>query len=276
MNIDRVARRLSLAVLSGMLIQALTGILFADVYRDVEWIKASWYGNDWVTLVAACPLLLFGLTRAGAGLERGFLVWLGLMGYALYNYAFYLLGAALNALFPLYLTLVVTSAIVLIVAFQHLDVSRIAASVRPRAPIRFVGASLFLVGFGLASVWIATWAAYVFAGRPTMVEPEVFKLVAALDLSLMVPALGAAGVLVWRRTRWGFVWAAIASIQAALYLLVLSVNSLVLARRGLASFPGELPIWGPLTILTGVVAMVVLMNVQNESVHQRARTSQLP
>jgi hypothetical protein len=30
------------------------------------------------------------------------LLWLGAVGYAFYNYAFYLFGAALNAFFPLY------------------------------------------------------------------------------------------------------------------------------------------------------------------------------
>jgi hypothetical protein len=33
------------------------------------------------------------------------------------------------------------------------------------------------------------WAAYAFAGRPTPIEPEAFKVVAALDLCLMGPAL---------------------------------------------------------------------------------------
>jgi hypothetical protein len=43
------------------------------------------------------------------------------------------------------------------------------------------------------------WTAYVFAGRPTPVDPEAFKIVAALDLSLMVPALTVGGIL--RSTR---------------------------------------------------------------------------
>jgi hypothetical protein len=116
----------------------------------------------------------------------------------------------------------------------------------------------------LASVWIAMWAAYVFAGRPTPVETEAFKLVAALDLSLMVPALTLGGVLMWRRMPWGCVIAAIASIQGALYLFVLSVNSLVAIQRGIANPPGELPIWGTLTIFTAAVAVLVLSNVRSD------------
>ena len=43
----------------------------------------------------------------------------------------------------------------------------------------------------------------------------------------MVSALTVGGVLIWRRMPWGLVISAIASIQGALYLLVLSVNSVV-------------------------------------------------
>ena len=57
----RVARRLSTVLLAVMLTQALMGLAFQAAYRDVEWIRATWFGNDWVTLVVAAPLLLIGL-----------------------------------------------------------------------------------------------------------------------------------------------------------------------------------------------------------------------
>lgn len=260
----RLARRLTATLLAVMLVQAVLGLVFQSAYRDVDWIRASWFGNDWVTLVVAVPLLLTGFVRAAAGSIRGLLLCLGLIGYALYNYAFYLFGAALNAFFPLYAAALVLSAIVLILALSHIDARRVAESFRPMTPVRLIGGSLVFVGLGLASVWIAMWAAYVFAGRPTPVETEAFKLVAALDLSLMVPALTLGGVLMWRRMPWGCVIAAIASIQGALYLFVLSVNSLVAIQRGVTNPPGELPIWGTLTIFTAAVAVLLLSNVRSD------------
>ncbi len=111
----------------------------------------------------------------------------------------------------------------------------------------------------LALVWLTMWAAYAFAGRATPIEPEAFKLVAALDLSMMVTALVLGGVSLWRRSRWGYVIAAIAGIQSALYLTVLSVNAWVAIARGLARAPGELPVWGTLALLT-TAAMCVLLS----------------
>src|SRR5688572_8948987 len=95
----RSPRRLTIALLLVMAFQTATGLLFEDEYRDAAWIRATWFGNDWVTLVVAIPLLCIGVVRAATGSVRGLLLWLGLIGYALYNYTFYLFGAALNAFF---------------------------------------------------------------------------------------------------------------------------------------------------------------------------------
>jgi hypothetical protein len=95
-------------------------------------------------------------------------------------------------------------------------------------------------------------------------DSSVLQLVAALDLAVMVPALTMGGILLWRRHPWGYVLASIASIQGAMYLLVLSVNSMVAIRRGLVAAPGELPIWGSLMVLTTVVAVAVLASVRPE------------
>jgi hypothetical protein len=245
-----------------MTAQALAGVAFAEHYRDAEPIRTTWFGNDWVTMVLAVPLMLAGLARAGGGSIRGLLLWLGMLAYGVYNYAFYLFGAALNVFFPLYVLLLVVSVVALILALASLDVAAVAMSFSPATPARTIGGSLTGIGIGLASVWIAMWAAHVFGGRPTPVHPEAFKIVAALDLALMMPALVAGGILLWRQRAWGYVIASLSSIQGALYLLVLSVNSAVAIRRGLANAPGELPVWGTLFAVTGVIAFVLLANVR--------------
>jgi hypothetical protein len=262
----RFGRRLSMALLVVMFSQSVMGLMFQDAYHDVEWIRATWFGNDWVTLVVAAPLLFVGLVWTTAGFVRGLLLWLGLIAYALYTYAFYLLGTAFNAFFPIYVVGFVLAIIVLILVLPQIDLRGIIDGLRPVAPVRLIGGSLVFIGSGLALVWLAMWAAYVFAGRPTPVEPEAFKLVAALDLSLMVPALVAGGLLIWRRTAWGLVISGIASIQGAVYLLVLSVNSYVAIQRALVSTPGELPLWTTLTVFTATVAFVLIASIRPERV----------
>jgi hypothetical protein len=257
-----VPRKLSFTLAALMISQSLTGLMGPQYYRDVEWIKATWFGNDWLTLVVAVPLLLMSTVGAQRGSARAFLVWAGAIGYGVYNYAFYLLGAALNVFFPLYVAALVLAAVILIITLGQVDASSVALKAPPIVPVRLVGGAFVMIGVGLAAVWTAMWAAYVFAGRPTPVDPDAFRLVAALDLSLMVPALVSGGVLLWRRRPWGVVLSAIAGVQGSLYLVVLSVNSWIAIERGLAAWPGELVIWGPLAAVTGTVTVLLLWSVR--------------
>jgi hypothetical protein len=69
------------------------------------------------------------------------------------------------------------------------------------------------------------------------------------------------GVLLWRRRPWGLVVDALASVQGALYLLVLTVNSVLAVARGLAPAAGQLPLWGPLTLTTATAAALLLVRI---------------
>ena len=269
---SRGRRRLTTALLVAMTTQASLGLLFPAAYRDVAWIRATWFGNDWVTLTVAVPLLFAAGVLVDRGSVRGLLLWLGLIAYAMYNCAFYLFGAALNRFFLIYVVALVLSGLLLLLALPDVDPEQIAARFRPAVPTRFLGGSLVFVGSGLGCIWIAMWGAYAFAARPTPIEPEAFRLVAALDLSLIVPALTAGGALLWRRRPWGYVIAAIASIQSALYLFVLSVNSVVAIQRGLVAAPGELPVWVTLTLIMTAAALVLLGNIEPGRVGDADRT----
>ena len=255
---------LSAVLAALMVVQSVLGLVFPGQYRDVEWIRATWFGNDWVTLVVGAPLLVASVLLARRGSVRGLLLWLGMLGYGAYNYAYYMLGAALNAFFPLYVVSLVLSVVTLILALSRIDVAEVAASFRPKTYVRIVGGYLVFVAVGLTFVWMVMWAAYVFAGRPTPIEPEAFRLVAALDITIMVPALAFGGVLLWRRNAWGYILAAIAGIQGSLYLLVLSINSAVEILRGFAEVPGQLPVWGTLAVTITAVTALLLANVRGE------------
>lgn len=135
--------------------------------------------------------------------------------------------------------------IALAAGFSAPRIAELAAAFRANTPVRALGGYLVGVAAGLSAVWLGPWALHVFTGRSAPGSPDVFRLVAALDLGFMVPALLGGGLLLWRRRPLGYVLATVAAIQAALCLFVLSVNSVLGIQRGLANWPGELPIWAP-------------------------------
>ena len=258
----KAACKLTMAVGGLMLVQSAFGLLFREQYRDVEWIAATWFGNDWATLAIALPLLAAGLTWTRRGSVRGLLLWLGTLAYAVYNYAYYLFGAALNAFFPLYVAALIGAALALILALFAISPSEISGRFERNTPVRLIGGYFICVGVTLAGIWLGMWAAHVFAGRPTPIAPEAFKLVAALDTVLMVPALAGGGVLLWRRNAWGYVIAAIAGVQSSLYLLVLSINSIVFVARDLADWPGEIPLWTSLAAATSAATALLFAHAE--------------
>ena len=249
------------AVVGLVTVQAVAGLWWRGAYRDAPWIQAGWLGNDVVTLVAAVPLLLVGMVFANRGETVGELLVGGVLSYVVYNAAFYLFGAALNAFFPLYAGILVTGILALASVQRSLVPDRVARAFAAGTPVRLLGGGLFLIGAGLCGTWLVMWAAHVFKGWPTPVQADAFRLIAALDLTCVVPVLTVGGVLLWRRKPLGYVIAPIGSVFAALYLLVLSAGSAAAIGHGLAEAPGELPIWVTLFVAVTAIAGTLIANV---------------
>jgi hypothetical protein len=254
----RIAIRLSWAVVGLMSVQAAVGILAPSVYRDLAWIRAAWLGNDIVTLVVGVPLLAGGLMAARRGSVRGELLWYAGLAYGVYNYAYYLFGAALNPVFPLFVAAFVGSVWALALSLGTADVRGIATSFSPRTPARTVAGYMGLTGFGLGVAWLAQWAALVFAGTVPSIGEGAFRLVASLDLSVVVPLMLVGAFLLWGRRAWGYTLAAMATVKGAVYTLSLTLSSLIGGMRGVAGAFAQVPVWGVWT-LVGLAAAALLL-----------------
>lgn len=258
-----MARRLSVAVAVLMAAQSAVGLLFPSLYRDVEWITAAWYGNDLVTLAVAVPLLAWSLLKIRNGSRRAELVWYSMLGFAVYNYAYYLFGATLNWFFPLYVVLFTLPLFVLILALGRLDAVRLAAdfSTTTTARLRWVGGYMIFTGAGLTLAWLGQWAAYMATGSEPAIGTEAFQLVAAMDLSFMVPWFVVGAVLLLKRRSWGYVIAPIIVIKGATYTLVLTTTSIVAATRGVEGALEQIPIWTAWTLAGAVAVWGLLSNL---------------
>ena len=244
---------LILAVL--MIAQSLGSLLF-PVYLDTGWIKETWFGNDLVTLLLVCPLYIGGLV---SDRKIFHLIRMGCLGYVIYNYAFYLLGTELNKLFPLYAAILSIALVAFIRLFDSEEGSKNAYGYFDASKSYLVPGLVFLfIGFGLGTVWLGFWASYSFFGGTLPVGQSAFRLVAALDLTIIVNAMVVAGIGLLRKRKTGFVVGTIIGIQGSLYLFILTVNSFISAFRANV-FPGEIPIWGTLFFIetTGILSLLV-------------------
>lgn len=236
------------------------GIFAEDLYRDNEFVKLAWRVNDRVTLYLGVPLLVGSFAATLRGSTTGRLLWLGMLWFLVYNYAFYLFGAAFNAHFLLYVALFCLPALALIGGLTGLDVAALRATGPRPLAARLVGTFMTLWGVMLGAIWTSQSVAYLRTGA----LPELLALagsqvhlIAALDLSLVVPSFLLAGVWLWRGSPWGVVVGVLANVKGAVYCVVLGWGAKAGAEAG---FPGgELfPLWLSAGVLCAGSAVALL------------------
>lgn len=248
-----------------MLVQAGAGLAWPGLYRDNLFVATASRGNDLVTLVVALPLLLLALVLARRGSARAHLVWLGMLDYALYNYAFYLFGTAFNRLFLLYVALFALSLYTLLIALANVDVAAIRPAFPESLPNRWISGYMLFVALGLSSVYLAQSVGFIVTGDlpPIVVlSGHPTNIVFALDLSLVVPVLALGAWLLWRRHPWGYVLAIIANVKGAVYMLVLCVNTVWAFQAGAVESTAELGLWGPIGLASLIASLVLVGQMQ--------------
>ena len=257
----RAAERLSAVVAVLMLAASLAGLLAQGLYRDNLLVRSGWLGNDLVTLLAATPALVAALLLARRGSLRGRLLWLGLLAYAFYNYAFYLFGSAYNELFLAYVAIMTASGFALAFGLSNLDASSVAAHFATSTPVKRVAAYVLLVSALLGGFWLAISAEALVSGRsPAMVEATggSTDLVAALDLSTVVSVGALSGWWLWRRRAWGYVLATVWNVKSAAYMLALSAATITSWRGGAVGDVSQIALWAPIGIGCTVASYILL------------------
>jgi len=203
--------------------------LFTPLYRDNALVTAAWRGNDLATLLVIVPLLLVSQQLAQRSSLRAALLWLGSLGYMLYNYVFYLYGSAFNAFFLGYAALVALSLYALVLGLMTVDVEELRRKFSAKTPVKWIGGFLMFIAVMLGGMELSRAASFWFSGQVPM---DIIKtghptaVVYAADLTLIIPAMALAAVLLWQRRPWGYLLGALMVVKGATYPLALIAMSI--------------------------------------------------
>jgi len=247
------------------LIAAGAGLLIDELYQGNALLVAGWHGNDLVTLTVAIPTLVASLILSVRGSRRARLVWLGMLAYTLYNFAYYLFGAAFNSFFLLYVTLFDLSIFALIFALVRLDVDDIGQSFSGGTPVKWIAGFMGFVAIGLTAVYASESLKFVVTGQvPEIVisTGHLTNIVFALDLSLVVPWFILGAIWLWQRRPWGYVLATILNVKGAVYMLALSAVTVSAVRAGASDDLAQVWLWGTIGLGSLVASLVLLGNVE--------------
>ena len=251
--------RFEYVILLLIVVQSAIGLFF-NVYRDIEWIKRTWFGNDLVTLLIISPLYFLSIRDENKQSIYKMLN-LGISGYLIYNYAYYLFGAALNELFILYVVLFICAIVNIIIKLGNIKINDFKEYFNTEKSTIIISILYLFIGVGLGIVWIGMWLSYIYFNGKLPLEPEAFKLVASLDLVIIVPAMIISGISLLQKQSIGYLLGVIIGIEGSLYLFILSVNS-VISGIAVKNFPGELPIWGSLFLIETIGIVLLLTNLK--------------
>lgn len=233
-----IVKWLTYAIVMLAVTATLGGLFIPNLYRDSIAIKTVWRGNDAVTLFLL-PFLLAAHHHFQNGNQRAALLWLGLLLYMFYNYAFYLFGAAFNTFFLIYAGLFSLSLYTFLIGIYHINVKAIGLSVRVPLRAKVTSVFLFLVALPLATVELRDCISFIFTGK----EPAIPVLVLSLDLTLVIPNTLLSAILLWRGNQWGYVLSAIMLVKSFTYGMVLVVGTILSGATGVAPRDPLLPFY---------------------------------
>lgn len=253
---------LSAVVLAVMLLASALGLLVEGLYPEETWAVAALRGNDLVTLALVAPSLAVAMALSRRRpTSASVLVWLGLLFYGTYNYAYYAFGTAFSDVFLLHVLAFSASTAGLVLLASSIDADAAAAGVVGGTRARVVAGFTTVVGLALLGAWGTISVRFALTGDlpENVMPPSAVHLVYALDMGVLAPAFLTAGVMLWRRMAWGSVLAVAVNASGAAYLAVLWAVGGFQSDAGIAgtSWLSPVALGSTLACLAATLALLV-------------------
>jgi hypothetical protein len=256
MDITKFRTPYHLSILIGILISIASagGLVINGLYRNNLWATSQFQGSDLVRLILVVPLLSLALYFSRQGSLRAFLIWMGILWLTVYDYAFYLFGAAFNEFFLIYTALFSLSNLALLFALPRVNANEIKRHFSDRTPIKWIAGYLVFIAVFLVGLWTSQILIFIFTGQAPqslLASGHITEIVFALDLSLLVPGLLLGAIWLWQRRPWGYVITALVLVKGTLYPFALLGMGIFMVRAGV-------PDAGDLTLFWLLFAVVSL------------------
>ncbi len=194
-----------------VVVTSWAGLFWPSTYarETLNWATQG-RGGDVVNLVLVVPVLVVSALLALRGSLAARLVWMGSLMYLLYNFILYTLAVHFNALFLVYCGTLGLSFYALVGSLPSLPSEEIARAYGPGAPVRTVGLVFLLLASLAAIGWLQEDIPALLSHRspPSIGDTGLpTNPVHVLDLSLLLPGLVVAAIMLLRRKALGFVFA---------------------------------------------------------------------
>jgi hypothetical protein len=231
-------------------------------YYDTVSSAAQQQGNDVVTLFVALPLLVVSTWMTFRGSLRGRLLLTGTIGFFLYTYLSMCMLTAFNALFLVYVAIFGMSLYAFILCMISFDLETLPRHFSDRLPRGWIAALLFIIGAFLMLTWLGRVLSPILQNTSPLLDNGITMVIQAMDLSLIVPLAILSGILLLRRSAWGYLLTSVFVLKTI--ALGLAVSAMVV-NMTLAGTPEGSGIAIPFIVITALnllAAVSLWKNVQ--------------
>lgn len=164
---DRVAYWLGAGLAVASAVAAAATLLVPGLLTGPPVMNGSARGTALVILVVALPVLAVSLRAAAHGSARAVIVWLGSVGYLLYNAVMFAFATPFNRLFLLYLAMLALALWTAGALVSRTDLGALARRCSPELPVRWLAAYALVVAGLNAVAWLAGIVPALASRRPS-------------------------------------------------------------------------------------------------------------
>jgi hypothetical protein len=230
-------------------------------YHDTVSSAAQMQGSDLVTLVVSLPLLLISAWLARRGSLRGQLLLTGTLGFFLYTYMSMSMLTSFNALFLVYVVLFSASLFAFILSMMSFDLKDLPQHFSARLPRGWIAGLLFVVAAFLSLAWISRILAPLLQHTIPPLENTTTLVIQAMDLGLIVPLAALSGMLLLRRSAWGYLLSSVTLLKGLTLGLGVSAMSINMALAGVPDSLGLMIPFLVITLANLVMTYLLLKNI---------------
>lgn len=236
------------------------------LYRfDTVSSAAQMQANDLITLIIGLPLLVISAILAFRGSLRGRLLLTGTLGFFFYTYMSMSMLTAYNNLFLVYVALFGLSFYAFILSLLSFDLEDLPRHFSEKLPRGWMAALMFLVGAFLSLAWLGRIIPPLLNNTIPLLEGTTTLVIQAMDLVLIVPMAILGGILLLKRSPWGYLISSILFLKSITLGVAVSTMSIFMAARGV---PESLGVMIPFLIITAlnlIFAIILLRNIDSRT-----------
>jgi hypothetical protein len=238
------------------------------LYRyDPAWFALEGVVWDVINLFIGLPLFALAIYLSQRNSVRGKLLLGGLLFYFFYVYIMFTTGVAFNQLFLVYVAIFALSAVAFFLNLSDIDIAYLPVQISKHFQHRlFIGFT-----FAMSAVLVFLWLGRIFPIMLTDQFPPDLAGVSTLesqglDLGMVVPLALSAGILLVRRSPWGYLLAGITMTHG--FMMFISIPAWIvvpLIQSGNINLLEATPFLVA-SILGLILAVMFYANVQEKTV----------